>query len=212
MELLVTLGRTLGFSFAAGVNLYATIAILGLASRFDWVALPPQFAVFDSNWVIGTAIACYLVEFVADKVPWVDTAWDAVHTVIRPIGGAFIAVTTLGESSSGAQAAAALLGGGVAAVSHVTKASTRVAANASPEPISNWALSLFEDVFVVGLGTLALAFPVLAFAVAIGLLALIALFSVAIVRVFRRRRERRTPGGNGSGTGGAQLPTVNASV
>lgn len=206
MELLVTLGRTLGFSFAAGVNLYATVAIIGLASRFEWVALPPQFAVFDSDWVIGIAIACYLVEFVADKVPWVDTAWDAVHTVIRPLGGAFIAVTTLGETSPAAQAAAALLGGGVAAVSHVTKASTRVAANSSPEPLSNWALSLFEDVFVVGLGTLALAFPLLAFGVAVGLLGLIALFSLAILRAFRRRRERRTPGG------GAQLPTVNASV
>jgi hypothetical protein len=209
MELLVTLGRTLGFSFAAGVNLYATIAILGLASRFDWVALPPQFAVFDSNWVIGIAIACYAIEFVADKVPWVDTAWDAVHTVIRPLGGAFIAVTTLGETSPAAQTLAALLGGGVAAVSHVTKASTRVAANTSPEPFSNWALSLFEDVFVVGLGTLALAFPVLAFGVALGLLGLIALFSMAIIRAFRRRRDRRAPG---AGNGGAQLPTVNASV
>jgi len=209
MELLVTLGRTLGFSFAAGINLYATVAILGLASRFHWVALPPQFAVFDNNWVIGAAIACYAIEFVADKVPWVDTAWDAVHTVIRPLGGAFIAVTTLGETSPGAQAAAALLGGGVAAVSHVTKASTRVVANASPEPFSNWALSLIEDVFVVGLGTLALAFPVIAFGVAAVLLATIAVFSMTIVRAFRRRRERRTGGTRG---GGAQLPTVNASV
>jgi len=208
MDLLVTLGRTLGFSLAAGVNLYATVAILGLASRFHWVTLPPQFAVFDSNWVIGLAIACYAIEFVADKVPWVDTAWDAVHTVVRPIGGAFIAVTTLGDVSPGAQAAAALLGGGVAAASHVTKASTRVAANASPEPFSNWALSLFEDVFVIALGALALAFPVLAFGVAVGLLALIALFSMAIVRAFRRRRERR----DGGPAGGAQLPTVNASV
>jgi hypothetical protein len=208
MELLVTLGRTLGFSFAAGVNLYATVAILGLASRYDWVTLPPQFAVFDSDWVIGIAVVCYVIEFVADKVPWVDTAWDAVHTVIRPIGGAFIAVTTLGDVSPGAQAAAALLGGGVAAASHVTKASTRVAANSSPEPFSNWALSLIEDVFVVGVGALALAFPVVAFGVVVGLLALIALFSMAIVRIFRRRRERR----DGASNGGAQLPTVNASV
>jgi len=209
MELLVTLGRTLGFSFAAGVNLYATVAILGLASRFHWVALPPQFAVFDNNWVIGAAIACYAIEFVADKVPWVDTAWDAVHTVIRPLGGAFIAVTTLGETSPGAQAAAALLGGGVAAASHVTKASARVAANTSPEPFSNWALSLFEDVFVVGLGTVALAFPLIAFGVTAVLLATIGVCSMAIVRAFRRRRERRAGGGRG---GGAQLPTVNASV
>ena len=121
-------------------------------------------------------------------MPWVDTAWDAVHTVIRPLGGAFIAVTTLGETSPAAQAAAALLGGGVAAASHVTKAATRVAANTSPEPFSNWALSLVEDAFVVGLGTLALALPVLAFGVATGLLVLIALFSMAIVRMFRRRR------------------------
>ena len=118
MDLLVTLGRTLGFSFAAGVNLYATVAILGLASRFHWVALPPQFAVFDSNWIIGAALVCYAIEFVADKVPWVDTAWDAVHTVIRPIGGAFIAVTTLGDVSPGAAgrggAARRRRGGGLA--------------------------------------------------------------------------------------------------
>jgi hypothetical protein len=206
MELLVTLGRTLGFSFAAGINLYATVAILGLAARFDWVALPPQYAVFDNDWVIGIAIACYLVEFVADKVPWVDTAWDAVHTVVRPAGGAFIAVTTLGEASPGAQAAIALLGGGVAAASHVTKASTRVAANHSPEPFSNWALSLAEDVFVVAMGVLSLALPVLAFGVAIGLLLLIGVFSVAIARAFRRRW------GRGAAGSGPQLPTVNASV
>ena len=206
MELLVTLGRTLGFSFAAGINLYATVAILGLAARFDWVDLPPQYAVFDNDWVIGIAIACYLVEFVADKVPWVDTAWDAVHTVVRPAGGAFIAVTTLGDASPGAQAAIALLGGGVAAASHVTKASTRVAANHSPEPFSNWALSLAEDVFVVAMGVLSLALPVLAFGVAIGLLLLIGVFSVAIVRAFRRRW------GRGAAGSGPQLPTVNASV
>jgi hypothetical protein len=208
MELLVTLGRTLGFSFAAGVNLYATVAILGLASRYDWVALPSQFTVFDNDWVIGIALVCYAIEFVADKVPWVDTAWDAVHTVVRPVGGAFIAVTTLGDVSPGAQAAAALLGGGVAAASHVTKASTRVAANSSPEPLSNWALSLLEDAFVIGVGALALAFPAVAFAVVLVLLASIALLSMAIVRAFRRRRERRQGGPNG----GAQLPTVNASV
>ena len=203
MELLVTLGRTLGFSFAAGINLYATVAILGLAARFGWVDLPAQYDVFDNNWVIGIAIACYLVEFVADKVPWVDTAWDAVHTVVRPLGGAFIAVTTLGDASPGAQAAVALLGGGVAAASHVTKASARVAANTSPEPLSNWALSLAEDVFVLALGVLTLALPAIAFGVALGLLLLIGVCSVAIVRAFRRRWTRGA---------GPQLPTVNASV
>ena len=210
MELLTILGRTVGFSFAAGVNLYATVAILGLAARFDWVRLPSQFAVFDNSWVIGIAIACYVIEFVADKVPWVDTVWDAVHTVVRPLGGAFIAVTTLGDASPGAQAAVALLGGGVAAASHLTKASTRVAANTSPEPFSNWALSLLEDVFVLGLGTLSLAFPVVALIVAVGLLVVIAIFSMAILRVMRRRWGRSGPPRNPGR--GDQLPTVNASV
>ena len=99
VELLPTLGRTLGFSFAAGINLYATVAILGLSSRYGWVQLPEQFRVFDNDFVIGAALVLYVVEFVADKVPWVDSVWDAVHTVIRPVGGALIAVATLGDAS-----------------------------------------------------------------------------------------------------------------
>jgi len=125
MELIATLGRTLGFSFAAGVNLYATVAILGLASRYGWVALPEQFRAFDHDLIIGAALVMYVVEFVADKVPWVDSIWDAVHTVIRPLGGAFIAVTTLGDASPAATGLVALLGGTMAAGSHLTKTSTR---------------------------------------------------------------------------------------
>jgi hypothetical protein len=83
-NLIIALGRTLGFSFAAGINLYATVAILGLATRFGWVDLPPQYRVFDNNSIIGAAIVLYLVEFVADKIPWVDSFWDAIHTVVRP--------------------------------------------------------------------------------------------------------------------------------
>src|SRR4029079_11153612 len=98
MDVLTRLGGTMGFSFAAGINLYATVAILGLASRFDWVSLPPQFKVFDNDIVIGAAIVMYVIEFVADKIPWVDSMWDGVHTVIRPIGGALIAVATLGHA------------------------------------------------------------------------------------------------------------------
>ena len=163
---LTTLGRTLGFSFAAGINLYATVAILGLASRYGWVALPPQYQVFDNNWIIGTALVLYLVEFVADKIPWVDSAWDAVHTVVRPIGGALAAGTHLG------------------------KAGTRVITNASPEPFSNWILSLAEDAFVVGLGLLALKYPIAAAAVVIiGVVMLIA-FASWIYRALRRRFAR----------------------
>src|SRR6187431_725586 len=109
MEWLATLGRTLGFSLAAGVNLYATVAILGLASRYHWVQLPDQFKVFDNPWIIGAAGVLYVVEFVADKVPWVDSIWDSVHTLIRPVGGAIIAVASLGDASPTVPAATALL-------------------------------------------------------------------------------------------------------
>jgi hypothetical protein len=187
VDLLTTLGRTLGFSFAAGLNLYATVAILGLASRFDWVALPPQFKVFDNDIVIGAAIVMYLIEFVADKIPWVDSIWDGIHTVIRPIGGALIAVATLGHASPTVQGLVALLGGSLAAGSHFTKAGTRAVANASPEPFTNWLLSLSEDAFVVGLGFIALKYPVVAALVVIVCIVLMVMFAAWIVRAVRRR-------------------------
>ncbi|HEU4938068.1 MAG TPA: DUF4126 domain-containing protein [Vicinamibacterales bacterium] len=193
MDLLTTLGRTMGFSFAAGLNLYATVAILGLASRFDWVQLPPQFKVFDNDLVIGAAIVMYLIEFVADKVPWVDSVWDAVHTVIRPVGGALIAVATLGHASPTIQGLVALLGGSLAASTHFTKAGTRAVANASPEPFTNWILSLAEDVFVVGLGFVALKYPIVAAVVVIVGMVLILSFAAWIVRAVRRRWARTAP-------------------
>ena len=188
---LTTLGRTLGFSFAAGVNLYATVAILGLASRYGWVSLPPQFQVFNNDLVIGAAIVLYLIEFFADKIPYVDTLWDMLHTVIRPVGGALIAVTTLGEASPTVEGLIALLGGTIAAGSHLTKTSTRAVANTSPEPFSNWILSVGEDLFVVGLGFLALKYPVAALAVALVLTALIVVFAAVIIRTVRRWFGRR---------------------
>ena len=180
----------MGFSFAAGLNLYATVAILGLASRFDWVQLPPQFKVFDNDLVIAAAIVMYLIEFVADKVPWVDSVWDAVHTVIRPVGGALIAVATLGHANPTVQGLVALLGGTLAASSHLTKAGTRAVANASPEPFTNWILSLAEDVFVVGLGFVALKYPAVAAIIVIVGVVLIVTFATWIVRGIRRRWAR----------------------
>jgi hypothetical protein len=190
VDLLTTLGRTMGFSFAAGLNLYATVAILGLASRFDWVQLPPQFKVFDNDIVIAAAIVMYLIEFVADKVPWFDSMWDAVHSVIRPVGGALIAVATLGHASPTVQGLVALLGGSLAASTHFTKAGTRAVANASPEPFTNWFLSLGEDVFVVGLGFLALKYPAAAAIVVIICVGVMAMFAAWIVRAVRRRWGR----------------------
>ena len=190
MLTLTGLGRTLGFSFAAGINLYATVAILGLASRYGWVALPPQYQVFDNNWIIGTAVALYIVEFFADKVPWIDSVWDAAHTVIRPVGGAFIAVTTLGHASPLVETMVALLGGTLAAGTHFGKASTRLVANASPEPFSNWILSIAEDAFVVGLGFLALKYPLAAAVVVIIGVIVLVVFAGWIFRAVRRRFAR----------------------
>ncbi len=190
MDLIATLGRTLGFSFAAGVNLYATVAILGLASRYGWVSLPPQFQVFNNDVIIGAALVMYVVEFFADKIPWLDSAWDLVHTAIRPIGGAVVAVSTLGDASPATEGLVALLGGAVAASSHLTKTSTRAVANTSPEPFSNWILSFGEDLFVVGLGYLALQYPVAALVVASVLLVLIVIFFAVIIRTVRRWLRR----------------------
>lgn len=191
MDVLTTLGRTLGFSFAAGVNLYATIAMLGLTSRYGWVSLPEQYRAFDNDWVIGLALFMYGVEFFADKIPYLDSVWDFIHTAIRPVGGAFVAVTTLGDASPTTKAMVMLLGGAVAASSHLTKTSTRAVANTSPEPFSNWALSLGEDAFVVGLAFLALKHPVAALVVAAVLLVVIAMFATVIVRTVRRWFARR---------------------
>jgi hypothetical protein len=190
MDTLVFLGRTLGFSVAAGVNLYATVALIGLASRFGWVALPPEYAIFDSNWVIGTALVLYAVEFVADKIPWVDTLWDTVHTFIRPIGGAAVAVASLGEASPTTTALIALLGGTVAAGAHATKAGTRVMVNTSPEPFSNWFVSLAEDGFVLALGLLALKYPLAALIVSSTVIIGIIMLAAVLIRAFRRRFGR----------------------
>ena len=184
--LIAILGRTAAFSFAAGINLYATVAILGLVSRFKWVELPPQFAIFNNDIVIGLAVLLYVIEFFADKIPYLDTAWDLVHTAIRPLGGAFLAVASVGDASPAAQGLAALLGGTLAAGSHLTKAGTRAVANTSPEPFSNWILSLGEDLFVVGLGFLALQYPIVALGVVALLIGLVAAFAVVIVRTVRR--------------------------
>jgi hypothetical protein len=179
MDLVVSLGRTLGFSLTSGVNLYATVAILGLATRYEWVTLPPQYQVFASDWVIGLALLLYAIEFIADKIPWIDSIWDSVHTFVRPVGGALVAVGTLSDDSSRMyELLMGLAGGTIAAGSHFTKASTRVAVNASPEPFSNWALSFFEDAFVLGLGLLALKYPTAAFVVT-------ALILLAIVLALR---------------------------
>jgi hypothetical protein len=193
IEALAGLGRTLGFSFAAGINLYATVAILGLASRYDWVRLPEQYRVFDNDLVIGAAIVLYAIEFVADKIPWVDSAWDAVHTVIRPVGGALVALGTFADASPTVEGLVALLGGTLAAGTHFTKAGTRAVANTSPEPFSNWILSISEDIFVVALGFIALKYPIIAALVVLVGVILMLIFATWIARAVKRRWARPRP-------------------
>ena len=190
-DLIAVLGRTLGFTFAAGINLYATVAILGLATRYGWVDLPAQYRVFDNNWIIGLAIVLYVVEFIADKIPWVDTIWDGIHTVIRPVGGALIAVASIGQAQPTVLALAALAGALLATSTHVAKASTRAIANTSPEPFSNWTLSLAEDGFVLALGFLALTHPLAATFVVAAALVVMLLAGRWLIQAVRRRLSLR---------------------
>ena len=159
MTVIVAVSHALGFSLAAGVNLYATVAMLGLISRFGGVVLPERFDAFNDDRVITLALVLYAVEFAADKVPWLDSAWDALHTAIRPLGGAIIAALSFGDVAPTTEVLLALLGGAVATGSHLTKASTRAVVNMSPEPVSNWFVSIAEDLFVVGLGVLTIQYP-----------------------------------------------------
>jgi hypothetical protein len=193
VDTLATFGRTLGFSLGAGVNLYATVAILGLAQRWQLVTLPEQFRVFDHDGVIAVALALYVIEFVADKIPWVDTLWDAVHSFIRPLGGALVAIASQGQASPTAMVLVGLLGAAVAASGHATKAGARAAVNLSPEPFTNWFLSFGEDAFVVGLVVLALSHPVVALGVTLVTLAICFLFAGWIVRGLQRRFARSRP-------------------
>lgn len=187
MELVTALGRTIPFALASGINLYATVAVLGFSSRYGWVDLPAAFRGFEHPAIIGVALTMFVVEFFADKIPWVDTAWDAVHTVIRPLGGALVAVTALGESTSSMQALVALLGGSVAMTTHLSKAGTRAVANTTPEPVSNWTLSIIEDIFVIGFSYVALQYPYLALLVSVVILTIIAMSATFLYRAVRRR-------------------------
>jgi hypothetical protein len=187
VDLMTALGQTMPFAFASGLNLYATIAVLGLIQRFQLVSLPPQFEPFGHPVVIGVAVALYLVEFVADKIPWVDSVWDMAHTIVRPVGGALVAITALGSPSPGMDVLAGALGATVALTSHLTKAGTRAAANASPEPFSNWILSFLEDLLAIGLVYFATEHPVIALGITLLLLTLILAFGTVLVRFVRRR-------------------------
>lgn len=159
MNPLETIGLALGTGFSSGLNLYATVATLGFLQRLGVIHLPEPMRVLAHPWVLGIACALYAVEFLADKIPYVDTVWDAVHTFIRPPAAALLAYAAAGAAPPEWRWGAALLAGGVALTSHGAKASTRAAANVSPEPFSNWILSFGEDLLAVWLSWLAAVHP-----------------------------------------------------
>jgi hypothetical protein len=195
MGSLQTLGFLLGASFASGLNLYATVSALGLLHRFEVVKLPAQLEVLANPWVLGTAIVLYIVEFVADKVPWFDSAWDVLHTFIRPPAAAVLAYTAVGTVPEHWKIAAGLLAGTVALTSHGAKATTRAAANTSPEPFSNWILSFAEDAIAIFLSWLAVTHPLLAIFLAVVLLAgsvLLIYMLFSVLRAMFRRLFRRS--------------------
>lgn len=196
-EWLTTLGTAMGSAWLSGINLYATVVTLGVLERFHLVKLPGDLNVLGNWWVIGLAGGMYLVEFVADKIPAVDSVWDAVHTFIRVPAGAILAATAFADFDPAVKWAAMIVGGGIALGSHGTKAATRLAANTSPEPVSNIALSLGEDVFTFGSAIVMAFFPVL-------ILILVLIFLILLIwlgpRVFRalKRLMSRVRGSSGN--------------
>jgi hypothetical protein len=190
METLQLLGVALGLASLAGINLYLTVFATGMAVRLGWVQLAPQYeslSVLADPIVLTIAGIFFLAEFLADKVPWVDSAWDAAHTLIRPIGAALIAVTALGDSHPVFDVIVGLLGGGIALSTHGAKSSTRLLVNASPEPFSNVGASLAGDGVVLGGVALTLWNPVLALALVIVAVGTIGFFGP---RIFRSATSR----------------------
>jgi hypothetical protein len=149
-QIISTIALTMGLGWASGLNLYAAISMLGILGATGDIVLPPDLMVLANPLVIFAAVVMYLVEFFADKVPGVDSGWDAIHTFIRIPAGALLAAGAVGSVNPAVAVAAALLGGGMATLSHATKAGTRVLINTSPEPFSNWAASVTEDLMVIG--------------------------------------------------------------
>jgi len=183
---LATLGVGMGSAWLSGFNLYATVLTLGLLSRFHLVRLPGELDFVSQGWVITVAAILYLVEFLADKIPLVDSAWDAIHTFIRVPAGAVIAASAFADFDPSVRAAALLAGGTLALGAHGTKASVRLTANASPEPVSNMLLSVVEDVSTVGLAVLAAFHPVVILVIVLLFLLMLAWLAPRVFRAIRR--------------------------
>ncbi|MBP2648336.1 MAG: hypothetical protein H6Q77_1960 [Gemmatimonadetes bacterium] len=185
-------------AFAAGLNVYATVAILGASQYFHLFSLPAGLGILGHPVVIFGSAALFFIEFFADKVPYVDTVWDSIHTLVRPTVAAGLSFGIFSGMPEAWKILAALMGGSVALTSHGAKAVTRTAANTSPEPFSNWILSVMEDAVAIGLTTLAMSHPVIAGAIAVVLVVLAVLVIRRVVRFFKRAFSGEA----------AELPTV----
>ena len=184
---LIALASTV--SLLAGWRLYLVTFAVGLAMKFGWIALPDQLRALDvlaNNWIVGIAGLGALAEFFADKIAWVDSAWDAIHSFVRPIGGAMLSLAIIDSADPAWQVASFLLGGGAAFVAHAGKAGARTLVNTSPEPVSNVVVSTAEDVATGGLLALAIANPVAAAIIA----AILVASSIWLVRAARRALRR----------------------
>ena len=202
MSPLETLGFALGTSFASGLNVYATVAAAGIMQRLGVVDLPQSLQVLSHPIVLGVAFTLFVVEFIADKIPVVDSAWDALHTFIRPPAAAVLSYSAFGNVPEEWKLGAALLAGSVALTSHGAKATTRAAANTSPEPVSNWTLSLLEDGLAVFLVWMASEYPLLT----AGIVLILVILAVLLIRKLWRfsrqliERVRRGPQTHPRGT------------
>ena len=191
---LIALASTV--SLLAGWRLYLVTFAVGLAMKFGWVALPEQLRALDvlaNNWIIGIAGVGALAEFFADKIAWVDSAWDAIHSVVRPIGGALLSMAIIDGGDPAWQVGSLLLGGGAAFLAHAGKAGARTLVNASPEPFSNVVVSTGEDIATGGLLALAIANPIAAALIAIILVLLSIWLVIAARRLLRRIIEPKRP-------------------
>ena len=187
---LIALASTV--SLLAGWRLYLVTFAVGIAMKFGWLALPDQLRALDvlaNNWIIGIAALGALAEFFADKIAWVDSLWDTIHSVIRPIGGALLSMAIIDGGDPAWQVGSFLLGGGAAFLAHAGKAGARALVNASPEPVSNVIVSTGEDVATAGLLGLAIVYPIAAAAIALVLVALSVWLVLAARRMLRRILE-----------------------
>lgn len=186
MNILQILGLAFGAAWTSGINLYATVAALGLLQHYGLAQLPGGLHVLDSWLIIGVALFLYVIEFVADKIPYVDSVWDAVHTFIRVPAGALIAFSATANLDPTIQVLALLLGGGLALSTHGTKATIRAAANTSPEPVTNWTLSIIEDIVAIGAAVLMVINPLVILIVIAIFLLILAWILPKVVRRIRR--------------------------